>query len=110
MKGENMKNFVGGEMETGPEVSRKKHRRARKPKFEVGKPKLVNDKKKKDKKVKQVVATQMAKLGLEAFPLIFAEIKESNRRLKHLNSKIDGYVLDKLAAWDAEDELRRLSI
>ncbi|WRX28670.1 hypothetical protein QQP08_021157 [Theobroma cacao] len=47
-----MKNFVGRKKEIRPEVSQNKHCRAMKPKFEVGKPKLVNDKKKKDKKMK----------------------------------------------------------
>ncbi|XP_022716595.1 uncharacterized protein LOC111275512 [Durio zibethinus] len=99
-----MKNFMGERKETGPEVSQKEHRRSRKPKFEVGKPKQANDKKKKDKKKKQKLSTHIAKLGLEVFPLIFAEIRESNRQLRELNSVIKAYILDKLAAWDAEDK------
>ncbi|XWS10633.1 hypothetical protein CRYUN_Cryun38cG0013200 [Craigia yunnanensis] len=85
--------------QTGPEVPKKKHRRSRKPKFELGKPRQVKDKKKKDKKKKHIVATQIAKLGLEEFPLMFAEIRATNLRLKELISEIDGYILDKLATW-----------
>ena len=135
-----MKNFMGARKETGPEASQKKHRRSRKPKFKVvsiillenswpsfflliflcfnfffiyiqlGKPRQVNDKKKKNKKKNQIVATQIAKLELEEFPLISAEIRARKQRLKELNTEIDGYILDKLATCDAEDKLKLSTI
>ncbi|XWS27587.1 hypothetical protein CRYUN_Cryun26dG0129000 [Craigia yunnanensis] len=97
-----MKNFMGARQETESEVSQKNHRRSRKPKFELGKSKHVYYKKKKDKK--KIVTTLIAKLGLEEFSVIFSEIRETNRQLKELNSQINGYIIDKLAIWDAEDK------
>ncbi|XP_022751616.1 uncharacterized protein LOC111300247 [Durio zibethinus] len=102
---EEMKNFKGARQQTGFEkVSQKKHRRSRKPKFELIKPKKVYDNKKKDKKKNQMEITQIAKLGLEEFPIMFSEIRERNRLLEELNSKINRYILDKLSTWDAEDK------
>ncbi|XVE98941.1 hypothetical protein REPUB_Repub03eG0152600 [Reevesia pubescens] len=99
-----MKNFLAARNETGSEVSQKKHRRSRKPKFELVKPKKVKDKKKKDKKKKQMVASQIAKLGLEEFPLIFAEIRARNQQLKDLNCEINAYIIRTIKTWDAEDK------
>ncbi|XVE53445.1 hypothetical protein DITRI_Ditri03aG0003600 [Diplodiscus trichospermus] len=100
-----MKKFMGGRRETGSKVFRKKHRRSRKPMFEVlGKATHVYDKKKKDKKKKQIVTTKIDKLGLEEFQFIFSEIRERNRQLKELISEINAVILDKLAIWDAEDK------
>ncbi|XWS10385.1 hypothetical protein CRYUN_Cryun39dG0073200 [Craigia yunnanensis] len=107
---EKMKNIMGARKETGPQVSQKKHRRSRKPKFELDKPRKVNDKKKKDKRKNHIVAIQIANLGLEEFPLIFAQIRARNRRQRELNTEIDGYVLDKLVTWDAEDKLKLSTI
>ena len=53
-------------------------------------------------KKNQILATQIAKLGLEEFSVMFSKIRETNRQLKELNSQINGYILDKLAIWDAE--------
>ncbi|XVE74329.1 hypothetical protein DITRI_Ditri12bG0008100 [Diplodiscus trichospermus] len=100
------KNFVGARKEAGFQVSQQKHRRSRKPKFELGKAREVNDKKKKDKKKKQRVATLIASLGLALaqFPLMFDEIRATLRQLKELNSEINGYILDMLSTWDAQDK------
>ncbi|XVF77924.1 hypothetical protein PTKIN_Ptkin14bG0087100 [Pterospermum kingtungense] len=102
--------MVDGRQETQPKVSPVKHGWSMKPKFQLRKTRQVNDKKKKDKQMKQIVATQIAELGLEDFPLIFAEIRARNQWLKELNSEIDGYILDKLATWEVEDKLKLLTI
>ncbi|XP_039055435.1 uncharacterized protein LOC120198123 [Hibiscus syriacus] len=85
-------------------ISQKKHRRSRKPKFEVGKPKQGYDHKKKDKKRKQKLGRQIAKLGPEEFPLMFAQVREMGQRLRELNTEIDAYILDKLKSWDEGDK------
>ena len=61
-------------------------------------------------KKNQIVATQIAKLWLEEFPLISAELKARKQRVKELETEIDGYILDKLATWDAEDKLKLSTI
>ncbi|XWS10387.1 hypothetical protein CRYUN_Cryun39dG0073300 [Craigia yunnanensis] len=91
---EKMKNFMGARKETGPQVSQKKHRRSRKPKFEKESDSGHPD----------------PNLGLEEFALIFDQIRARNRRQRELNTEIDGYVLDKLATWDAEDKLKLSTI
>ncbi|XVF77927.1 hypothetical protein PTKIN_Ptkin14bG0087300 [Pterospermum kingtungense] len=95
-----MKKFMGGRKEAEPGVSQKKNRRSRKPKFELGKPRKANDKKKKDKKKKSIVSNQIAKLGLEEFPLLFAEVRASHLQLKELITMINEYILYMLAKWD----------